>query len=93
MEATLFVATPVTTDMARELALLPGLTVRDALVGEGLAAERLVLAPPKAQALAASDVQWRPNVQLSLSTQSARGQRGGAGSITLVTWHNRSNAR
>jgi uncharacterized protein involved in outer membrane biogenesis len=67
MEALLRGRTVVTADAMRELALQRGLAVRDALVAQGLPAERLFLAAPKLRASGEDDAAWSPRVQLELS--------------------------
>lgn len=52
----------------RELALQRGLAVRDALIARGLPSERLFLAAPKLRAAGEGEAAWKPQVQLSLST-------------------------
>mgnify|MGYP000579518275 CR=1 FL=1 len=53
----------------RELALQRGLAVRDALIGSGLASDRLFLAAPKLHTSAAGDATWMPQVSLTLSSR------------------------
>jgi hypothetical protein len=67
MEALLKQATVVSPDSTRELAVQRGLAVRDALIGKGLAAERLFLGAPKVGAAAGGATAWTPRVLLSLS--------------------------
>ena len=55
-------------DAMRELALQRGLAVRDALIARGLPSERLFLAAPKLRAAGEGEAAWKPQVQLSLST-------------------------
>ena len=68
MEALLRAHTVVSNDAMRELALQRGLTVRDALVAQGLPGERLFLAAPKLRAAGEDDAAWTPRVQLALGT-------------------------
>ena len=67
MEALLLAAIPITEVTMRELALQRGLAVRDALIGSGLANERLFLAAPKLHTSAEGDATWVPQVALTLS--------------------------
>jgi hypothetical protein len=67
MEALLKQATVVSPDSTRELAVQRGLAVRDALIGKGLAAERLFLGTPKVGAATDGATAWTPRVLLSLS--------------------------
>ena len=69
MEARLLAAMPVTEVTMRELALQRGLTVRDALIGSGLASERLFLAAPKLRSSTEGDAAWVPQVALTLSNR------------------------
>jgi hypothetical protein len=69
MKARLLAAMPVTEVTMRELALQRGLTVRDALIGSGLASERLFLAAPQLRSSAEGDVAWVPQVALTLSNR------------------------
>jgi len=68
MEALLLPAFPVTDDAARDLALRRGVAVRDALLAQGLANERLFLAAPKLHAAPAPGAEaWTPRVQMSVA--------------------------
>ena len=69
MEARLLAALPVSEVTMRELALQRGLTVRDALIGSGLASERLFLAAPKLRSSTEGDAAWVPQVALTLSNR------------------------
>ena len=69
MEALLLAATPITEVTMRELALQRGLTVRDALIGAGLASERLFLAAPKLRTAGEGETDWVPKASLTLSNR------------------------
>jgi len=69
MEAMLSAAIPVNGDTMRELALQRGLAVRDQLIAKGLPSERLFIAAPKVGAGGEEAKDWKPNVQLTLSTK------------------------
>lgn len=62
---------PVTDEAMRELALQRATAVRDALIAQGLASERLFMASPKLHEPAAGEAAagWTPKVQLSLSVK------------------------
>ena len=65
MEAMLLAAVPVNENAARELALQRALAVRDALIGRGLAAERLFLAAP--QVGAGTDGEVKPQARMTIT--------------------------
>jgi hypothetical protein len=65
MEALLLEAVPVNEASARELALQRALAVRDALIGRGLAAERLFLAAPLVGA--AVDGEPKPQARMTIT--------------------------
>lgn len=65
MEAMLLAAVPVNENAARELALQRALAVRDALIGRGLAAERLFLAAP--QVGAGPDGATKPQARMTIT--------------------------
>ena len=65
MEAMLLAAVPVNENAARELALQRALAVRDALIGRGLAAERLFLAAP--QVGAGPDGAAKPQARMTIT--------------------------
>ena len=69
MEAMLSAAIPVNGDTMRELALQRGLAVRDQLIAKGLPSERLFIAAPKVRAAGDDAKDWKPSVQLTLSTK------------------------
>jgi hypothetical protein len=65
MEAALLATVPVNETTARELALQRALTVRDALIARGLAAERLFLAAPQVGRPAEGESQ--PQVRMTIT--------------------------
>ena len=65
MEAALLATVPVNETTARELALQRALTVRDALIARGLAAERLFLAAP--QVGRPAEGESRPQVRMTIT--------------------------
>jgi hypothetical protein len=67
MEAMLMAAVPVDAAAARQLAVLRGRAVREALVAKGLGSERLFLSEPKLRPDGADNGDWVPQAQLTLS--------------------------
>jgi hypothetical protein len=69
MQALLQAGMPVDEVTMRDLALQRGLAVRDALIADGLAHERLFLAAPQLRAPDAGGAAWVPKASLTLGTR------------------------
>jgi hypothetical protein len=69
MESRLLAGLRITDDSMRALALQRGLAVRDALIAQGLASERLFLAAPTLRLSGEGDAAWVPSVKLTLSAR------------------------
>ena len=68
MEAQLAASVPVDDAVMRQLAINRGISVRNALVTQGIASDRLFLSEPGAKEAAAAKTEPRPLAQLTLST-------------------------
>ena len=67
MEAMLVASMPADEAAARQLAVLRGRSVREALMAKGLPGSRMFLAEPKLREPAADNAGWVPQAQLTLS--------------------------